>query len=362
MKIVSIVGARPQFIKCAPVSRELRKEHHEILVHTGQHYDANMSDIFFEQLNIPKPDYNLNIGSGSHGEQTGKMLIEIEKVLIKEKPDMVLVYGDTNSTLAGALAAAKLHIPVAHVEAGLRSFDRTMPEEINRVMTDHISDLLFCPTQTAVDNLLKEGISQENGKGVYLTGDVMVDALLYNMKIAEQSSTVLEDLNQDLVKGEYYVATVHRPSNTDTEENLRNIVEAFGEIGLPIIFPAHPRTVKYLKEYGLYDHLPKNIHLTEPLPYLDMLHLMRHAKMILTDSGGVQKEAYILKVPCVTLRENTEWVETLEDGWNVLVGADEKRIVEAVHDIHTGEMKYGDRFGDGWTARRIIKFVSSLKA
>ncbi len=360
MKIVTIVGARPQFIKCAPVSRALRAEHEEILVHTGQHYDANMSEVFFTELAIPAPDYNLGIGSGPQGEQTGRMLAEIEKVLQKEQPDMVLVYGDTNSTLAGALAAVKLHILVAHVEAGLRSFDRSMPEEINRIMADHISDLLFCPTQTAVDNLAAEGIT----KGVYLTGDVMVDALLYNTGIAEQSSTVLEDLNleleQDLVKGEYYVATVHRASNTDTEKNLSSIVEAFGEIGLPIVFPAHPRTVKYLKEYGLYDRLPENITLTEPLPYLDMLHLMRHAKMILTDSGGVQKEAYILKVPCVTLRENTEWVETLDDGWNVLVGANRERIVDMARRMVPNAQQQMDLFGKGESAVRICELMQSL--
>ena len=355
MKIVTIVGARPQFIKCAPVSRALRTEHEEILVHTGQHYDANMSDVFFTELAIPAPDYNLGIGSGPQGEQTGRMLAEIEIVLQKEQPDMVLVYGDTNSTLAGALAAVKLHIPVAHVEAGLRSFDRSMPEEINRIVTDHVSDLLFCPTQTAVDNLAAEGIT----KGVHLTGDVMVDALLYNMEIAEQSSTVLEDLDLDLdlVKGEYYIATVHRASNTDTEENLKSIITAFGEIGLPIVFPAHPRTVKYLKEYGLYDHLPENIRLTAPLPYLDMLHLMRHAKMILTDSGGVQKEAYILKVPCVTLRENTEWVETLEDGWNVLVGADGVNILKMSLRKELNVGLQVDWFGDGISALRICKIL-----
>lgn len=353
MKIVTIVGARPQFIKCAPVSRALRAEHTEVLVHTGQHYDANMSDVFFTELAIPAPDYHLGIGSGPQGEQTGRMLAAIEKVLLREEPDMVLVYGDTNSTLAGALAAVKLHIPVAHVEAGLRSFDRSMPEEINRVVTDHVSDLLFCPTQTAVDNLAAEGITT----GVHLTGDVMVDALLYNTGIAEESSTVLEDLG--LVGGEYSVATVHRASNTDTEENLRSIVEAFGEIDGPIVFPAHPRTVKYLKEYGLYDHLPENIRLTEPLAYLDMLHLMRHARMILTDSGGVQKEAYILKVPCVTLRENTEWVETLVDGWNVLVGADRERIVDVVQAVPSKRIEPTAVFGKGDTAVVIVTEISS---
>jgi len=289
------------------------------------------------------------------------MLAEIEAVLQKEEPYMVLVYGDTNSTLAGALAAVKLHIPVAHVEAGLRSFDRSMPEEINRIVTDHVSDLLFCPTQTAVDNLAAEGITT----GVHLTGDVMVDALLYNMEIAEQSSTVLEDLDleleQDLVKGEYYVATVHWASNTDNEENLNSIVKAFGEIDGPIVFPAHPRTVKYLKKYDLYDHLPENICMIEPLSYLDMLHLMRHAKMILTDSGGVQKEAYILNVPCVTLRENTEWVETVQDGWNVLVGANKEKIVESVCDVSCGERVSGERFGDGRAVKRIVETVSSFE-
>jgi UDP-N-acetylglucosamine 2-epimerase (non-hydrolysing) len=351
MKIVTIVGARPQFIKCAPVSRALRREHTEVLVHTGQHYDANMSDVFFTELAIPAPEYHLGIGSGPQGEQTGRMLAAIEKVLLREEPDMVLVYGDTNSTLAGALAAVKLHIPVAHVEAGLRSFDRLMPEEINRVVTDHVSDMLFCPTQTAVDNLLAEGITT----GVHLTGDVMVDALLYNAGIAEESSTVLEDLG--LVEGKYSVATVHRASNTDTEENLRSIVAAFGEIDGPIVFPAHPRTVKYLKEYGLYDNLPENIRLTDPLPYLDMLHLMWHARMILTDSGGVQKEAYILKVPCVTLRENTEWVETLEDRWNVLVGADRKKIVEMARRLAPDAHQQVDLFGDGRSALWICELI-----
>jgi len=354
MKIVTIVGARPQFIKCAPVSRALRNEHEEILIHTGQHYDANMSEVFFTELAIPAPDYNLGIGSGPQGEQTGRMLAAIEDVLIREEPDMVLVYGDTNSTLAGALAAVKMHIPVAHVEAGLRSFDRSMPEEINRIVTDHVSDLLFCPTQTAVDNLAAEGIT----KGVHLTGDVMVDALLYNREIAEQSSTVLEDLG--LSEGEYYVATVHRSSNTDSEENLRSIIGAFGEISGPVVFPAHPRTVKYLKEYGLYDHLPKNIRMTEPLPYLDMLHLMKHPRMILTDSGGVQKEAYILKVPCVTLRENTEWVETLVDGWNVLVGADRGKIVEMARRVAPDALQQMDCFGEGRSAAVISELIAGF--
>ncbi len=351
MRLISIVGARPQFIKCAPLSRELRKEHEEILVHTGQHYDYGLSDIFFEELNIPKPDYNLGIGSGNHGEQTGNMLIEIEKVLLKEKPHLVLVYGDTNSTFAGALAAAKLHIRVAHVEAGLRSFDRTMPEEINRVLTDHVSDLLFCPTQTAVDNLANEGIS----KGVHLVGDVMVDALEYNKKIAEEKSRIIEELG--LEKGKYLVITVHRPSNTDSRENMSNIIDALAEIGETAVFPVHPRTKKYLKEYGL--DIPENVRLVEPLGYLDMLKLMAGARKILTDSGGIQKEAYMLGVPCITLRENTEWVETREGGWNVLVGADKGKIIEAVQCLSSVAEQINP-FGGIGASGRVLNILNSI--
>jgi len=330
MKIVSVVGARPQFIKCAPVSRELRKEHDEVLVHTGQHYDHGMSEVFFEELAIPKPDYNLNIGSGTHGHQTGTMLGAIEDVLEKENPDVVLVYGDTNSTLAGALAAAKLHVPVAHIEAGLRSFDRRMPEEVNRVLTDHCSDMLFCPTETAVRNLAAEGVTE----GVFLVGDVMCDAMEYNRVVAEERSRILEDVG--LEPGEYLVVTVHRPSNTDSRENLAAILGALGEAARPVVFPVHPRTRKYLSDYGLLAEMPENIRVIEPLGYLDMLHLMAHAQKILTDSGGIQKEAYMLGVPCITLRENTEWVETVEAGWNVLVGAERGRIADAIRHLSPG--------------------------
>ena len=353
MKIISIVGARPQFIKCAPVSRELRKEHEEILVHTGQHYDPEMSDIFFEDLQIPKPDYHLDVGSGSHGKQTGAILERVEEVLLKEMPDLVLVYGDTNSTLAGALAAAKLHIPVAHVEAGLRSFDRTMPEEINRVVTDHVSDLLLCPTQTAVDNLKKEGIT----RGVHMVGDVMVDALRHNAKIAEKQSQIIKNLG--LVKGDYYVATVHRPGNTDDRKNLTAIIEAFRESGKTVVFPVHPRTKKYLCEYGLWDSLSDNIRCIEPLGYIDMIHLMKHAKKILTDSGGIQKEAYVMGIPCITLRENTEWLETLIGGWNVLVGADKEKILAAIiADVRTSTDN--TVFGNGDSAERIVRVVKGI--
>jgi len=350
MKIVSVVGARPQFIKCAPVSVELRKEHEEILVHTGQHYDPEMSDIFFEDLSIPKPDYHLDVGSGSHGKQTAAILERVETVLLKEQPALVLVYGDTNSTLAGALAAAKLHIPVAHVEAGLRSFDRTMPEEINRVVTDHLSDLLLCPTRTAMDNLAKEGII----KGVYLVGDVMVDALRHNADIARKKSRIITGMG--LKEGDYYVATVHRPGNTDDRKHLTAIMEAFRESGKTVVFPVHPRTKKYLLEYGLYDSLSENIRCIEPLGYLDMLQLMKHAKKILTDSGGIQKEAYVLGIPCITMRENTEWIETLTGGWNVLVGADKQKILAAMTtDIHTGADN--SVFGKGDAAVRIARVI-----
>jgi UDP-GlcNAc3NAcA epimerase len=355
MKIVSVVGARPQFIKCAPVSREIRKEHQGIIIHTGQHYDPEMSDIFFQELKIPKPDYNLGVGSGTHGKQTGEILSKVEEVLLKESPDIVLVYGDTNSTLAGALAAAKLHIPVAHVEAGLRSFDRTMPEEINRIVTDHISDLLFCPTQTAVDNLAHEGII----KGSFLTGDVMVDALKYNLGIAGQGSRILEKLH--LKKSEYLVLTVHRPANTDNKTNMKNILEAIGRVHDKVIFPIHPRTRNFLVEHNLWDKMPGNVIITEPLGYFDMLHLMHHADKILTDSGGIQKEAYILGVPCITLRENTEWVETLEGGWNVLVGATKSRITAAVEQSRLTLPVQQYSFGDGHSAEKIVKSIVSFK-
>jgi len=345
MKIVSIVGARPNFIKLAPVSKELRKEFNEIIIHTGQHYDYEMNKLFFDELGIPEPDYHLGVGSGSHGYQTGEMLKRTEEVLTKEKPDMVLVFGDTNSTLAGALAAVKLHINVAHVEAGLRSYDKKMPEEINRVLTDHCSDLLFCPTETAVKNLKNEGIA----KGVYLTGDVMVDALQENIKIAEKKSKILDELN--LNPEEYYLATVHRAENTDDFSRLKSIVDAFCEIR-HIVFPCHPRTEKCLKEYGLWNKLKNKIKVIKPVGYLDMLMLEKNARKILTDSGGVQKEAYIFKVPCITLRENTEWVETVEDGWNVLVGAESEKIVGMANDFEPkGEQR--DVFGSRDASEKI---------
>jgi len=345
MKVLSIVGARPQFVKCAPVSREVRKVHEEVLVHTGQHYDYLLSEVFFRDLGIPTPDYHLDIGSGSHGVQTGRMLAAIEEVIAKEEPGIVLVYGDTNSTLAGALAAAKMHVPVAHVEAGLRSFDRRMPEEVNRILTDHCSDILFCPTATAVRNLAAEGVTA----GVHLTGDVMVDALQQNLPLARERSTV------DLPRKGYYLATVHRASNTDDPAALRAIMGAFALLDGPVVFPVHPRTQKKLAGYGIAP--AANVRIVEPLPYFDMLALLSGARAVLTDSGGVQKEAYILEVPCVTLRENTEWVETVEDGWNVLVGADTNRIVAETEKAGDARRRHSARFGDGHAAERIAAII-----
>jgi UDP-GlcNAc3NAcA epimerase len=350
VKIVSIVGARPQFIKAAPVSRILRRQYAEVLVHTGQHYDYNMSALFFEELDIPEPDYNLGIGSGPHGQQTGRMLEAIEQVLLHERPDWVLVFGDTNSTLAGALAAVKLHIPVAHVEAGLRSFNRRMPEEHNRVLADHMADLLLCPTQTAVDNLAREGIT----RGVHNVGDVMYDAVLHNIGIAEKRSNVLERL--ELQPKGYLLATVHRAENTDNRARLAGIVEAFGLLAEPIVFPAHPRTRAALAAFGL--SLAPNVQVIEPVSYLDMLLLEKHACLILTDSGGVQKEAYFFSVPCVTLRDETEWVETVETGWNVVVGADPQRIAAAVQGLRP-VARPPLVFGDGRASERIGSLIST---
>ncbi len=356
MKIVTIVGARPQFIKAASLSRELRKRHVEILVHTGQHYDKNMSDVFFNELEIPPPAYNLEVGSGSHGAQTGMMLARIEDVLTSEKPDHVLLYGDTNSTLAGALAAAKMNIPVCHVEAGLRSFNRRMPEEINRVMADHISDLLLCPSQTAVDNLKSEGITQ----GVHVVGDVMADALNHAVETSKNRSHILEDLG--LAGKKYLLATVHRPENTDDPRRLETILGALTEISErePVVFPVHPRTRKYLVASASLNRKSKiqNPKLIDPLGYLDMVSLERSARMILTDSGGIQKEAYWLGVPCVTMRDQTEWVETVEAGWNMLVGADPQKIVDAVRSFSPAD-EHPQLNGDGQSAEKCVLFLEA---
>lgn len=348
--IISIVGARPQFIKAAPVSRALASSFREVMVHTGQHYDYGMSDVFYEEMEIKKPGYNLGLGDGTHGEQTGRMLIELEKILDSVKPDCVLVYGDTNSTLAGALAAAKTGIPLAHVEAGLRSYNRAMPEEINRVVTDHVSDLLFCPTGAAVANLAKEGIV----KGVHRVGDVMYDALFYNLKLAHRKSQILKRLN--LKKSEYALATVHRAANTDDKDRISSILDAFGGLSSQVVFPMHPRTRKMMQAFGL--SVKSNVLLVEPVGHFDMLVLQENANAILTDSGGVQKEAYLLGVRCITLREETEWVETVSAGWNKLVGTNTKMILDA-YETWQPQKERTSLYGDGHSAVQICKIISS---
>jgi UDP-N-acetylglucosamine 2-epimerase len=359
------VGARPQFIKAAPVSRALKKHCREILVHTGQHYDINMSEIFFNELNMPLPDYNLEVGSGTHGQQTGLMLIKSEEVMLKEKPDAVLVYGDTNSTLAGALAASKLHIPVAHVEAGLRSFNMKMPEEQNRIVTDHLSTLLFCPTDTAVTNLQHEGIT----KKVFNVGDVMYDAVLYNIRQVEKKHTMQSCLKQlkhidDFSKREtlltaiqpkaYYFATIHRAENTDSNQRLQAILLSLSELRLPVLFPLHPRTKKSISELAAM--IPENIIFVEPIGYQAMLYLTKNAKAIITDSGGLQKEAYFLNVPCVTVRNETEWLETLEGRRNVLSSPDAIAVHAERTDMDRNTPK--SMFGDGAAAGKIAAIIS----
>jgi UDP-GlcNAc3NAcA epimerase len=362
MKLITIIGARPQFIKAAPFSEEFRQHHQEVLIHTGQHYDPNMSEVFFAELNIPKPTYHLEIGSGHHGAQTGRMLEKIENVLLKESCDGVLVYGDTNSTFAGALAASKLHIPVFHVEAGLRSYNKRMPEEQNRVLTDHLSDLLLCPTKTATDNLLKEGIV----KGVVLTGDIMYDAVLRNREISERqfkdgswARMLIGTFGAilPLTENEYYLATIHRAENTDSPEKLLSIFKAFENADKPVLLPLHPRTRKIAEKLNIR---LMNTQVVEPVGYLLMLYLTANAYMVITDSGGLQKEAYFLKTPCTTLREQTEWTETLEDGWNRLCEIRSEAILEAIHREHTFQnANQPELFGDGHAARKICETIIS---
>ena len=345
MRVLTIVGARPQFIKAAPVSRVLREHHDEFLLHTGQHYDDAMSDLFFRQLDIPAPDRNLEIGSGHHGAQTAAMLSGVEEVALDYKPDWVLVYGDTNSTLAGALAAAKLQIPAAHVEAGLRSFDRQMPEEINRVVTDHVCTLLLCPTQTAVKNLKREGITN----GVVMVGDVMYDSFRQNVDVAHRTSTILADLH--LKPCGYHLLTIHRAGNVDQPDKLEAILRGVIESGRTTVFPVHPRTQARLRSSTL--KLMPNLHVIDPVGYLEMLVLEENAEAVVTDSGGVQKEAYFAGRPCITVRESTEWVETVDAGWNVLVGTDPGAIASAMRDFRPA----GERpqlFGDGHAAEKVV--------
>jgi UDP-GlcNAc3NAcA epimerase len=381
INVVTIIGARPQFIKASAISRAIAKWNknrksnliREVILHTGQHYDDSMSRVFFDDLNLPHPDHNLGIGSGTHGAQTGQMLIAIEVLLLKERPDLVLVYGDTNSTLAGALAAAKLHIPLAHVEAGLRSFNKKMPEEINRILTDHMSSILFCPTKTAVKNLKQEGFLHiaNNGKlitsshmrypgtpAIFNVGDVMYDTVLYNLERAKVRSRILDQLG--ITPGAYSLATLHRAENTDDPRVLRGIFRALDEVAAsrPLILPLHPR---------MKNRVPplrhrSGIKIISPLPYHDMLMLSSAARVILTDSGGLQKEAYFLNAPCVTLRNETEWLETVKNGRNIIAGTTPKRIMTAFHIQEAKKKSIGKigLFGDGHASDTIVNILARI--
>ena len=376
MKLITIIGARPQFIKAAVVSRALAiynqsvnsssLQINEKIVHSGQHYDNNMSQIFFKELEIPKPEYNLDIGSGSHGEMTGAMIQKIEEVLLKEKPDCVLVYGDTNSTLAGALSAVKLHVPIAHVEAGLRSYNRRMPEEINRLVTDHISDILFCPTQQAVENLRIEGIVNEDKsyeplrridnrqRKVALVGDVMLDSALYHGQFSTKPKFELPN--------HFILATLHRAENTDNLGRLKTIFKAFEKINreIPIILPLHPRTKK--KSEGLISQTSNSeLHIVEPVSYREMIYLLEKCKLVMTDSGGLQKEAFFFKKPCVTLRDETEWVELVKLGYNCITGSDTKQILDAVYIMLNKKIdSKKNLYGKGDAGRKIVEVLRSL--
>ena len=354
MQIVTVIGNRPQFVKAAAVSRLVREQHEEVLIHTGQHYDDELSRIFFEELGVPAPDRELGVGSGTNTAQTARMLAALERELDVLDPDLVLVYGDTNSTLAGALAGAQADIPVAHVEAGMRSFDRRMPEELNRVLTDHASDLLLCSTSTALENLEREGVAGER----HLVGDVMADVSLAFQPIAERRSNALEQ--RGLEPGSYQLVTAHRAGNVDVPERLERLVELVCALPAPVVFALHPRTRARLEAAGQLDRLAgaPNLSLTPPLGYLDFLTLARHARAVLTDSGGVQKEALILGVPCVTLRDTTEWVETVEAGWNVLVDLDRAAALAALaRPRPPGEPP--DLYGGGRAGERIRDVLSA---
>ncbi len=348
MKIVTILGARPQFIKAGTVSREIAKysEIQEIIVHTGQHFDANMSDIFFDEMKIPKPDYNLDINGLGHGAMTGQMLEKIEEVLLKEKPDWVMVYGDTNSTIAGALAASKLHIKIAHVEAGLRSFNMNMPEEVNRILTDRISNILFCPTLSAVNNLENEGYKTLNIK-IVKNGDVMQDGALFYKDLAVKPDIALAD--------DYILSTIHRAENTDDPKRLKAIFEALNKIAkeIQIVLPLHPRTKNILKTANI--ELSDNISIIEPIGYLKMVYLIKNAKMIMTDSGGLQKEAFFFEKPCITLRDETEWVELIKNRFNVLAGANKNKIVDLYHNYEFNDDFSIDLYGGGKASENIVK-------
>lgn len=341
-KIISIIGARPQFIKHAPMQIELQKHFNAKTIHTGQHYDKNMSDVFFNELGMAQPDYLFDIGgSKPQGEQTALMMIEIEKVFQKEQPDAVLIYGDTNSTLAGTLVAAKMHIPIIHIEAGLRSFNRQMPEEVNRIIADEFSTLLFCPTSQAIDNLKKEGI---NHSGIFLTGDVMSDTL-----------SLVKDKVKRIIDQPYYFSTLHRPYNTDDEQRLKDILHQFQSLDKKVIFAVHPRTIARIKSFGIPLEQYDNIDFIDPVGYIESVSYQSYADAIITDSGGMQKEAYMLKKKCITIRSETEWMETLEGGWNTLVFEDLSEISQIINQNSTDYKE--NIYGDGHAAEEIVNHI-----
>ncbi len=351
MRILTVIGARPQFVKAAPVSRQLRKINEEILLHTGQHYDENMSASFFRDLNIPTPDYNLGVGSGNHGQQTGEMLKGIEDVILKEKPNLVLLYGDTNSTIAGSLAAVKLHIPVAHIESGLRSFNRYMPEEINRVTTDHLSSILFAPTDEAVKNLEKEGISRDR---IFRTGDVMFDAFLF----AKENLDLDMILNKyNLKENEYVLSTVHRPENTDKKEDLKSLFDGLNGSPKTVILPLHPRTRSFIEKHSFNKEMWDNIRFIDPVGYLDFIGLEIGAWKIATDSGGIQKEAYLASKPCITMRKQTEWVETVGAGWNVITSNNTRKIIDSLNNFNPTNVQT-PLYGDGKASEEISEVIN----
>lgn len=360
MKIVSVVGARPQFVKAAAVSRVLRSQHDEIMIHTGQHYDPNMSECFFEELHIPVPNYNLGVGSGTHAKQTAQMMIGIEEILLKEKPDAVLLYGDTNSTLAGAITAAKLGIPIAHVEAGVRCGKMDMPEEQNRICTDHLSTWLFAPSQSAMHYLEREGLSDR----AYLVGDVMYDAMLYygqqadNRQFAEQlQSLQVLDKREQMDLSKYYLATTHRPENVDHPDTLRQILEALNELDHPVIYAIHPRTQAKCSAFGIHYADYQNILFVAPLGYIEMIYFTKHACKVITDSGGLHKEAYLWKVPGVVILRDSAWGETLEGNWNVLARPNKQDILQKALYTEIDQSKWAMHYGDGHASEKITQLL-----
>lgn len=350
MLIAQIVGARPQFVKLAPLSALLRKKHSEIIIHSGQHYDVQMNEVFFQEMQIPAPDYNLNIGSGSQALQTAEIMEALEPILLKHKPDYVIIYGDTNTTLAAALVAAKLGLKTVHVEACLRSYNRSMPEEINRIVADHVSDILLCPTSTAMDNAAREGLAEKS----HLVGDIMTDSLKLGLRLAAENSSTLQDLK--LSPGAFYLLTLHRPYNVDDPQNLRSILGGLDSLGRQIVFPVHPRTRNILAQIDPDQYT--NFRFIEPQSYLDFISLMQAAELILTDSGGIQKEAYIIRKPCATLRSETEWTETVASGWNLLLPVNSAAFPEAIRGFRVPE-EHPDLFGSD-VANKICTLLEKL--